>query len=164
MIVDIALILLAVTAVFSGYRRGFLQTILTTVGYIGGGVLGLALSLHYVAKVHNSVNKFLLVVVAIFLMAEIGRRIFGAVARFFRTKILWAPLRLIDSLAGIVLELIRVAIFAYFLISLILWSPWAGARKAVSESVIYPKITERMPHIFNQLRVDIEKKLPINLP
>ena len=164
MIVDIALVLLAIIAVVSGYRRGFLHTIFTTVGYIGGGILGLVLSLHFVANMQSSVNRFLVTIIAIFLMAELGRRILGSVAKFFRTKILWAPFRFIDSLAGVILELIRVAILVYLLISVILWSPWASARNAVSESTIYPKLTKAMPHIFSQLRADIEKKLSVTLP
>jgi len=163
MIVDIVLVLLAITAVVSGYRRGFLHTIFTTVGYIGGGILGLVLSLHFVANVQSSVNRFLLTIIAIFLMAELGRRILGSMAKFFRTKILWAPFRFIDSLAGVILELIRVAILTYLLISVILWSPWASARNAVSESTIYPKLTKAMPHILSQLRADIEKKLSVTL-
>lgn len=163
MIVDILLILAATTAVVSGFRRGFLHTLFSTVGYIGGGVLGLALSLHFVAHVQNPVSKFMAIITAIFLVAELGRRGFGAVAKFFRTKILWAPFRLIDSLAGVVLEFIRVAILAYLLISVILWSPWPSARSAVSESTIYPKLSKQMPHILNQLRTEIEKNLSINL-
>lgn len=163
MIVDILLILLAIGAMVSGFRRGFLQTIFTTVGYIGGGVLGLVLSLHFASNVHGSTNRFLLTIFAILLVAELGRRILGSVASFFRTKILWAPFRLIDSLAGVILELIRVAIFTYLLISVILWSPWPSARNAVSESTIYPKLAKQMPHIFNQLRTDIEKKFSVNL-
>ena len=164
MIVDIALVLVAIGAVVSGFRRGFLHTIFTTVGYIGGGILGLVISLHFIGNVHSSVNKFMVTIIAIFLMAELGRRVLGSSAKFFRTRILWAPFRLIDSLLGVILELIRVAILTYLLVSVILWSPWASARKAVSESTIYPKLTEQMPHIFNQLRADIEKKLSINLP
>jgi uncharacterized membrane protein required for colicin V production len=164
MIVDGILILLAIMAVVSGYRRGFLHTFFSTVGYIGGGILGLVLSLQLVSHVNSPVNRIILTVIAIFLVAEIGRRIFGSMANFFRTKILWAPFRFIDSLAGIVLELIRVVIVTYLLISLILWSPWMSARKAVAESTIYPKIARQMPHIINQLRVDIEKKFSVNLP
>ena len=167
MIVDIVLILAAIAALVTGFRRGFLQTLFPTVGYIGGGVLGLALSLHFLADVQNPVNKFMGIITAIFLMAELGRRGFGWAAKFFRTKILWMPFRFIDSLAGVALEFIRVAIVAYLLISVILWSPWASARSAVSESTIYPKLSREMPQILDQLRAKIEKnlaipKLPIN--
>lgn len=167
MIADIILILLASAAAVTGFRRGFLQTLFPTVGYIGGGVLGLVLSLHFLADVENPVNKFMGIVTAIFLVAELGRRGFGWIAKFFRTKILWAPFRFIDSLAGVALEFIRVAIVAYLLISVVLWSPWASARNAVSESTIYPKLSREMPQILDQLRAEIEKnlsipKLPIN--
>ena len=118
MLVDLILLLLAGVALFTGFHRGFLRTLFSTVGYIGGGVLGLALSLHYLSKVGSQINKFALALAAIFLGAEIGRRICGSLAHFFRTKILWAPLRFIDSVAGAFLELIRTAILAYLLISL----------------------------------------------
>ncbi len=163
MIIDLLLIASAVGAVFSGFRRGFLQSLLSTIGYIGGGVAGLALALHFVSNVHNTVNRFASIIVAIFLVAEIGRRVFTWLGKFFHTKILWGPLRFIDSLAGVALELARVAEIAFMIVSVILWSPWTSARKAVAESTLYPKISKQMPHVLDQLRLDVEKKLKINL-
>jgi len=162
-IIDILLVGAALWAVFSGFRRGFLQSLLSTIGYVGGGVAGLALALHFANKLHSDVNRFASVLVAIFLVAEIGRRIFTWLGKFFHTKILWGPLRFIDSLAGVALELARVAVVAFMIVSVILWSPWTSARKAVSESTLYPKISKQMPHVLDQLRVDVEKKLKINL-
>lgn len=159
MLVDGILILTAVGAVISGFRRGFLQSLFSTIGYIGGGILGLSLGLDFTSKVHSSLNRFLLVFFAIFLCAEIGRRILGMLAGFFRARLLWAPLKFIDSVAGVALELVRVTIFAYLLIALVLWSPWSFAKHAIAESKIYPEMKKQMPHALDQLRVDIEKKL-----
>lgn len=161
MIVDILLLLSAFGAIISGFRRGFLHTLFSTVGYIGGGVLGLALALHFAADVQSALNRFIAVILSIFIVAEVGRRLLGYLAKFFRTRIMWSPLRLIDSLAGVILEMIRVTVISYLLISVILWSPWSTARTAVAESRIYPKITERMPQVLVQLRSDIEKNLKI---
>ncbi len=161
MIVDILLLLFAFGAVITGFRRGFLQTLFSTVGYVGGGVLGLALSLHFAADMQSALNRFLAVVLSIFIVAEIGRRVFGSLAKFFRTRIMWSPVRFLDSLAGVLLELIRVTVISYLLISVILWSPWSMARNAVSESRIYPMITERMPQVLVNLRTEIEKNLKI---
>ena len=163
MLVDLILLLLAGIALFTGYHRGFLRTLFSTIGYIGGGVLGLTLSLHYLSKVESQINKFALALAAIFLGAEIGRRICGSLAQFFRTKILWAPLRLIDSVAGALLELIRTAILAYLLISLLLWAPWSVARSSIAQSIAYPKMKAVAPEILTQLRREIEKKFSINL-
>jgi hypothetical protein len=159
MLVDAILILAAVGAVIAGFRRGFLQSLFSTIGYIGGGILGLSLALEFTSRVHSSLNRFLLMFVAIFLFAEIGRRLLGMLATFFRARLLWAPLRFIDSIAGIALELLRVTVIAYLLISVTLWSPWVFAKSAIGESKIYAEMKKEMPHALDQLRVDIEKKL-----
>ena len=157
MIVDALLVLAALGAVFSGFRHGFLHSILSTIGYIGGGVLGLWLGLAIVPKVH--LNKFLILFIAIFIFAEIGKRVLGMLAHFFRARLLWAPLRFIDSIAGVALELVRVTIFAYLIITLALMSPWTFARDSVYKSKIYPEMKKEMPRALDKLRVDIEKKL-----
>jgi len=159
MLVDAILILTAVGAIITGFRRGFLRSLFSTIGYIGGGILGLSLGLDFTSKIHSSLNRFLLVFFAIFILAEIGRRLLGMLATFFRARLLWAPLRFIDSVAGVALELVRVTIFAYLLITIALWSPWSFAKNAIAESKIYPEMKRQMPHALDQLRVDIEKKL-----
>ncbi|MCX6431010.1 MAG: CvpA family protein [Actinobacteria bacterium] len=164
MVIDVILVLIAVSAVFTGFRRGFLQTLLTTLGYIGGGVLGLALSLHFASQVHSNVNRIGAVILSIFLMAEIGRRVFGLLAKYFRTRILWSPLKFLDSLAGVVLELVRAILISFLIISVLLWSPWTPVRSAVRESTIYPKIAKQLPTPIKQLRSEIEKRLSISLP
>lgn len=159
MLIDIILILTAIGAVFAGYSRGFLRSLFTTVGYIGGGILGLWLGLDFTTRVHGTLNRFLLVFFAVLIFAEIGRRLLGSVATFFRARLLWAPFRFIDSVAGVALELVRVTIFAYLLITLALWSPWGFAKKEIAQSKIYPQMKKEMPRALDQVRVEIEKKL-----
>lgn len=159
MLVDVILVILAILAVVTGYRRGFLHTFFSTIGYIGGGVLGLALALHFASEVQSAINRFGATLLAIFIMAELGRRLLGALAQFFRARLLWSPLRFLDSLAGVALELLRVIVISYLVISLILWSPWGALRDAVSESAIYPQISEKMPKFVTHLRSEIAKNL-----
>ena len=159
MLVDAVLVILLLLAMIAGFRRGFLQTVFSTIGYIGGGVLGLALALHFAADVHSTFNRIGAIILAIFLMAEVGRRLLGALANFFRARILWTPFRFIDSLAGVLLELLRVAVISYLVITVMLWSPWRGVRSAVAQSTIYPILNERMPAFVTQLRVEVERSL-----
>jgi uncharacterized membrane protein required for colicin V production len=163
MLVDAILILIAIGAVVSGFRKGFLQTLFTTFGYVGGGVLGLAIALHFAGDLHSDMNRVGAVVLSIFVMAEVGRRVLGMAAKFFRTQILWSPLKFIDSLAGVVLELLRVTLITYLTISVLLWSPWNSVRSALKQSTIYPKITQQLPAPIAQLRSEIEKKLSSTL-
>jgi uncharacterized membrane protein required for colicin V production len=159
MLVDAILILAGLSALLTGFRRGFLHSLFSTIGYIGGGILGLSLGLNFSSRVNSSLNKILLVFFAIFIFAEIGRRLLRLLAKFFRARLLWAPLRFIDSLAGVALELVRVTIFAYLLIAVVLWSPWPFAKTSIAESKIYPEMKKEMPRALDQLRADVGEKL-----
>ncbi len=164
MLVDAIILLIGLGAVITGFRRGFLHSLLSTVGYIGGGILGLAVALHYSQKIENDIYRIAVIVLAIFVAGEFGRRTFGLLAKYFRTRILWSPLKFIDSIAGTALELVRTAIITYLVISVLLWSPWASVRSAINESTIYPRIAKKLPSPINQLRSEIEKRLSLTLP
>lgn len=163
MVIDLILILGAAGAVFTGYQKGLLQSLLSTVGYIGGGVLGLLLALNFLNNVHSNFNRFMAVIVAIFIVAEIGRRVAGWLAKYFRAKIMWAPLKFIDSLGGIALSLARLTFISYLVISALLWSPWQAARDSVAESKLFAKASEYQPKFMTDLRAEIDKKLSISL-
>jgi uncharacterized membrane protein required for colicin V production len=45
---DLAVLVIAALTAISGFRSGLIQSIFKTVGYIAGGVLGLAISLEVV--------------------------------------------------------------------------------------------------------------------
>lgn len=164
MVIDILLILSASAAVFAGYQRGLLHSLLSTIGYVGGGVLGLLLALNFLDNLNSTLYRFVAVIVAIFTAAEIGRRLVGWLAKYFRAKILWAPLRFIDSLGGVALSLARLTLISYLVISALLWSPWQAARESVADSQIFAKLSEYQPKFMTELRAQIDKKLSISLP
>ncbi len=152
MIVDIALALLALGALKRGYSNGFLATIFRTLGYISGGVAGLYFSLQLVATWGSLVNQIVAVLVAIFLGAQVGLFVFGKLAKFFHARLLWKPLKAIDSLAGVVLELTRVVVIGYLVLTTLLWSPWSQVKTQINESQIYAQLDERLPSVFTDLR------------
>jgi uncharacterized membrane protein required for colicin V production len=164
MLVDSIILMISLGALFTGFRRGFLRSLLSTLGYIGGGVLGLWIALRYSEKIESDVYRIGVIVLAIFVAGEMGRRVFGAMAKYFRTRILWAPLKFIDSLAGSALELARTALITYLVISILLWSPWPSVRSAINESSIYPRVAKELPVPAKQLRSEIEKRLSLTLP
>ena len=152
MIVDIALALLALGALKHGYSNGFLATIFRTLGYIAGGVAGLYFSLQLVATWGSLVNQIVAVLVAIFLGAQIGLFVFGKLAKFFHARLLWKPLKAIDSLAGVALELGRVVVIAYLVLTTLLWSPWSPVKTQINESQGYAQLDERLPSVITDLR------------
>jgi uncharacterized membrane protein required for colicin V production len=152
MIVDIALALLALGALKLGYSNGFLATIFRTLGYIAGGVAGLYFSLQFVASWGSLVQQIVAVLVAIFLGAQVGLFVFGKLAKFFHTRLLWKPLKAIDSLAGVALELARVVVIAYLVLTTLLWSPWGEVKNQINESQIYGQLDQRLPSVITDLK------------
>lgn len=152
MFLDIALALLALGAVMRGYRSGFLATVFRTLGYIVGGVTGLYFSLQYVANWDSVIKQIGAVLVAIFLGAQAGLFIFGKAAKFFHARILWKPLKAIDSLAGVALELIRVLVIGYLVLTTMLWSPWGQVKEQINESQIYAQLDSHLPNVLTDLK------------
>ena len=152
MVVDIALVLLALGALKRGYSTGFLATIFRTLGYIAGGVAGLYFSLQLVTTWSSLVNQIIAVLVAIFLGAQVGLLVFGKFAKFFHTRLLWKPLKAIDSFAGVALELARVIVIAYLVLTTLLWSPWGQVKNQINESQIYAQLDERLPSVITDLK------------
>lgn len=152
MFLDIALALLALGAVMRGYRSGFLATVFRTLGYIVGGVAGLYFSLQYVANWDSVIKQIGAVLVAIFLGAQAGLFIFGKAAKFFHARILWKPLKAIDSLAGVALELIRVLVIGYLVLTTMLWSPWGQVKEQINESQIYAQLDSHLPNVLTDLK------------
>ncbi len=159
MFLDIALALLALGAVMRGYRSGFLATVFRTLGYIVGGVAGLYFSLQYVANWDSVIKQIGAVLVAIFLGAQAGLFIFGKAAKFFHARILWKPLKAIDSLAGVALELIRVLVIGYLVLTTMLWSPWGQIKEQINESQIYAQLDSHLPSVLTDLKDRAQKLL-----
>ena len=152
MFVDIALALLALGAIKRGFSNGFLATIFRTLGYIVGGVAGLYFSLQLVSSWGSLLKEIVAVLVAIFLGAQVGLLIFGKVAKFFHARILWKPLKAIDSIAGVALELTRIVIIGYLVLTTMLWSPWGEVKKQVNESQIYTQLDKHLPNVITDLK------------
>jgi uncharacterized membrane protein required for colicin V production len=152
MIVDIALALLALGAIKRGYSTGFLATIFRTLGYIVGGVAGLYFSLQFVASWDSIIKQIVAVLIAIFLGAQLGLFVFGKAAKFFHARLLWKPLKAIDSLAGVALELIRIVVIGYLVLTTLLWSPWSPVKTQINDSQIYAQLDTHLPNVITNLK------------
>jgi uncharacterized membrane protein required for colicin V production len=162
MYVDIALVVLALLALKRGYSNGFLATVLGVIGYIAGGVAGLYLSLQLVSHWSSFLNQVLAVIAAIFIGAQVGLVIFGKAAKFFHAQILWKPLKVIDSFAGMMLELARRVIFCYLVLSIMIWSPTSSLKTQINESQIYAQLDQHLPTVITDLKDRAKELLKID--
>ncbi len=159
---DLVVLFIAVLTASSGFRNGLLQSIFKTVGYIAGGVLGLAISLEVIKNWQSNFAKVGAALLLIFLLAGIGEFLLGKIGMGIHKKILFGPFKLADSLLGAALSLIRTIVVIYLVAILLIASPWGWADKNIQESKFYTTIDKNLPKIITDYKpkvAEIFKKI-----
>jgi uncharacterized membrane protein required for colicin V production len=155
--VDIVLALLILGAFIHGYRAGFLKSIFSLVGYVGGGVLGLALGWNYLQNWQNVIGKFALLLLAISIGASIGQWLLSKFAEFFHKQLLLGPQKWLDSLLGAAFSVIRITLMVYLVATICLATPWQWANKNIPDSQIYEKIDQYTPMLIKSVTEKVKK-------
>jgi uncharacterized membrane protein required for colicin V production len=150
MIFDIVAVIALVLAIVSGYRDGFIKSLLRSIGYIAGAIGGLYLALQY--------NKSAWVILAIIAGATVGTWLGSVVAKALKITIVRGPLAWINSLVGALLDGAKVVIVIYLVGTVLLWAPWSTGQNVVSESKVYLEINTYAPSIIQELKEQIEVK------
>lgn len=149
--VDLVLALLAFGAFIHGYRAGLLKSIFSLVGYVGGGVLGLAIAWNYLQNWQNIFGKFALLLLAISIGASMGQWLLSKFAEFFHNRLLLGPLKRLDSLLGAVFAVMRLALMAYLVAVVALATPWVWADKNIPDSQVYQKVDQYTPMLIKNV-------------
>ena len=116
---------------FNGFKNGLLKSIFKTIGYIAGGVIGVAIAVEVMSKWSSTLVKAGGAIILILLLATIGEFILGKIGLGFRKALLIAPLKLIDSLLGVLLSTARTAFIAYLLAVILVATPWSLGDKYI---------------------------------
>ena len=153
---DLAVLVIAAFTAFAGFKNGLLQSIFKTVGYIAGGVLGLAIALEAVKNWQSNFAKIGAALVLIFSLAGIGEYLLGKIGLGIHKKILFGPFKLIDSLFGAALSLIRTVVVIYLVAILLIASPWSWADKNIQESKFYTTIDKKLPKMITDYKPQVE--------
>lgn len=146
--VDILFIIAAVVSFFQGWRVGFLATLFTFVGYIGGGLLGVIVGLHYFHS--HGVSKFLFLILIVTVFSTIGEGIFKNIGKLFHKRILFAPFTWIDSVLGAAFSVLRTLIMLVILGHLLLITPWSWVHD-IPKSEIYGKLNAQAPALISNI-------------
>ncbi len=141
MILDIALLIIAIIAVATGYNRGALATIFSIIGYVGGGVAGFAAANWYTNDWKSLPSIIALHLLGIFIGASAGRRIFEKTGIGIHKRILFGPFKFINAILGAALSLAQAALAAFVIITLIDYLPWQIPHSIIKESKVYKEIS-----------------------
>ena len=156
---DLLIVLVLLIAFYSGYKNGLIKTIFRTAGYIAGGVAGLALVVKYLATWESQTQKVTLALLAVFIGASAGEFLLGKIGSLFRKILFVPPFKLIDSLLGATLSLLRAAFILYLVATLLVFSTWNIAEKYIEPSKLYDYADSHLPSVMDEVKSEIVKLL-----
>ncbi len=156
---DLLIVLVLLVAFYSGYRNGLIKTIFRTIGYIAGGVVGLALAVKYFATWESQTQKVVLALLAVFIGASLGEFLFGKVGLLFRKILFVPPFKFIDSLLGAAISIFRAAFILYLVATLLVFSNWSITDKYIKPSKLYDYADSHLPSVMDEVKSEIVKLL-----
>lgn len=151
MIFDLIFSLIALGALFNGYKNGLLATVIRTAFFIAGGVAGMYVVVQY--------NKTGWLIAAIITGAYAAAWVGTQIAKALKVTIIRGPLRWIDSTLGAIFEAGKYVILFYVIGTILLWAPWTPGQNAVAESKVYLQIDKHAPTVITEVRQRVEKLL-----
>jgi uncharacterized membrane protein required for colicin V production len=150
------LILLALSA-FSGFKAGLIQTVFKTIGYVAGGVVGVALALNYLDSLESEIYLLGGLILSVIVFALLGEFLLGRLGLLFRKALFIPPFKLIDSALGGALSVIKFGVIAYLISIILVASPIALADRYITPSKSYTYADTHLPSAADDLRVSIKE-------
>ena len=150
---DLLVLIALLITTYSGFKNGFIQTIFKTIGYIAGGVAGVAIAVEVMNMWSNNLTKAAGAIILILLLATAGEFILGKVGLGFRKVLFISPLKFLDSLLGAGLATIRTVFITYLLSVILIASPWSIGDKYIASSQFYTYTDSHLPKVVTELKI-----------
>ena len=149
---DLLVLLALLITAYGGFRNGFIQTVFKTIGYIAGGVAGVAIAVEVMSTWSSNLAKAAGAIILILLLATVGEFILGKVGLGFRKALLISPLKLLDSLLGAALATIRTVFITYLIAVILIATPWSIGDEYIASSQFYTNIDSHLPKVATELK------------
>jgi len=156
---DLIVVFILFIAFYGGYRNGLIKSVFTTIGYITGGVLGLAAAVNYLSTWQSELQKVGLALLAILLGATLGEFLLGKIGSLFSKVLFMPPFKFIDSLLGAGLSVARAAFVLYLVSALLVVSSWSLADEQIKPSKAYTFTESHLPSVMKEIRAEMDKLL-----
>jgi uncharacterized membrane protein required for colicin V production len=149
---DLLVLLALLITAYGGFKNGFIQTVFRTIGYIAGGVAGVAIAVEVMSTWSSNLAKAAGVIALILLLATAGEFILGKVGLGFRKVLFISPLKVLDSLLGAILATLRTVFIVYLLSVILIATPWSIGDKYIASSQFYTYTDSHLPKVVTELK------------
>ena len=147
----LVLIALLITT-YGGFKNGFIQTVFKSIGYIAGGIAGVAIAVEVMSTWSNNLAKAACAIILILLLAIMGEFILGKIGLGFRKVLFISPLKLLDSLLGAVLAALRTVFITYLIAVILISTPWSIGNEYIASSQFYTYTDSHLPKVVTELK------------
>ena len=154
---DYLILVLLVISAFSGYKAGLIQTVFRTVGYIAGGVIGVAVAIDYLDSLNSEIYLLGGLVLSVIIFALLGEFLLSRIGLLFRKALFIPPFKFIDSALGGALSVIKFGVIAYLISTILVASPIALADKYITPSKSYTYADTHLPKVAKDLKQEISQ-------
>jgi uncharacterized membrane protein required for colicin V production len=154
---DYLILVLLVISAFSGYKAGLIQTVFRTIGYIAGGVIGVAVAIDYLDSLNSEIYLLGGLIFSVIIFALVGEFLLGRLGLLFRKALFIPPLKFIDSALGGALSVIKFGVITYLISTILVASPIALADKYITPSKSYTYADTHLPKVAKDLKQEISQ-------
>ena len=148
---DLLVLLALLITAYGGFKNGFIQTVFKTIGYIAGGVAGVAIAVEVMSTWSNNLAKAAGAIILILFLATAGEFILDKVGLGFRKVLFISPLKFLDSLLGAALAALRTLFITYLLSIILIAIPWNIGDSYIISSQFYKIIDFYSPNLISHL-------------
>ena len=149
---DLLILLALLITAYGGFKNGFIQTVFKSVGYIAGGIAGVALAVEVMSTWSSNIAKAAGAIILILLLATTGEFILGKIGLGFRKVLFISPLKLLDSLLGAVLAALRTVFITYLIAVILISTPWSIGDEYIASSQFYTYTDSHLPKVVTELK------------
>ena len=152
---DYLILVLLVISAFSGFKAGLIQTVFKTIGYIAGGVIGVAVAIDYLDSLNSEIYLLGGLVLSVIIFALLGEFLLGRLGLLFRKALFIPPFKFIDSALGGALSVIKFGVITYLISTILVASPIALADKYITPSKSYTNADTHLPKVAKDLKQEV---------
>jgi len=146
---DLVLAIVLVSYGVIGHRYGLVVSVMSLIGFLSGGALGMWLLpelLRYWASVDNSaVLRTVTLVLGVFVLASLGQAIAVGIGSGLRPGVRDQPARFIDSALGAVATIVAASVLVWFIAGAVRGGAQAPLARAIGSSRVLQTIDRFVP-------------------
>jgi len=138
-LLDLLLIAAAIAFGVTGYRQGFLAGLLSFLGFLGGGLLGLNLVPRLLGNADAQTGIALVAIGLVLVLASVGQLLAGLLGGWLRSRVTWESAQTVDAAGGAFLSVVSMLLVAWFIGSAVATSSMPNLARLFRDSSIHDR-------------------------